>query len=340
LSSFGKIASIFDKKSFESLSALKMSQYKVDVEPVKKVYLGEGPHWDAKNQQLYFVDILDKAIHRYVPSTGQDFKVVIEEKGEGHDSVSLVVPVENQPNKFVIGLGRSLRSIEWDGVSSKIDSMKTLHVVDDGNLGGRFNDGKCDSSGRLWAGTMGYEPVPGDLDEKKGLLYKLDSNGQLTKHVDKIDIANGLAWSPDNSIFYYIDTFTYRVDAFDYDASAGTISNRRPAFDLKANNITGVPDGMCIDATGNLWVCVFAGQRILHVDPKVGKMIDYIEFPAVNITSCAFGGPNLDILYATSAKHGRTPEQLAVEPEAGSLFSIKNTGAKGLSAGVSFAGNV
>jgi len=316
------------------------NKYNVEIVPVNKTYLGEGPHWDASRQQLYYVDILAKAIHRYVPETGEEFKVVIDEVGEGHDSVSLVVPIASQPNKFVIGLGRSLRVMEWDGVSPKPASLKTLHVVKDNNLGGRFNDGKCDPSGRLWAGTMGYEPVPGDLDAKKGLLYKLDVTGELTRHVDKIDIANGLAWSPDQKTFYYIDTFTYRVDAFDYDKTSGTISNRRPAFDLKKNNITGVPDGMCIDSDGNLWVAVFAGKKILHVDPNTGKLIDHIDFPATNITSCSFGGPNLDILYATSAKHGLSAEQLAAEPAAGSIFKIANTGAKGLSAGVPFSGTV
>jgi len=317
-----------------------MPNYKVETLPVKKVYLGEGPHWDEKRQQLYYVDILAKTVHRYDPKTLEEHNVVIQEKGEGHDSVSLVVPIEGEPNKFLVGVGRSLRVLEWDGKSSKATSLKTLHVVDDGNPHGRFNDGKCDSAGRLWAGTMGYEPVPGELDEKKGWLYKLDKNGKLTSHVDKIDIANGLAWSPDNTVFYYIDTFTYRVDAFDYNHAEGTISNRRPVFDFKINNIEGVPDGMCIDAIGNLWVAVFAGSKVLHIDPKTGKLIDTIDFPTKNITSVTFGGPNLDILYATSAQHGLTKAELAAQPTAGSLFQIANTGAKGLSPGVCFGGKV
>jgi gluconolactonase len=317
-----------------------MPNYNIEPLPVKRVYLGEGPHWDEKRKQLYYVNILGKSVHRFDPVTLEEHSVVVQEKGEGHDSVGLVVPVEGEINKYVIGLGRSLRVMEWDGNSSNLTSLKTLHVVDDGNPNGRFNDGKCDSSGRLWAGTMGYEPVPGDLDEKKGLLYKLDTSGKLTRHVDKIDIANGLAWSPDNTTFYYIDTFTYRVDAFDYNAVDGIIRNRRPAFDFKVNNIEGVPDGMCIDATGNLWVAVFAGSKVLHIDPTVGKLIDTIDFPTKNITSVSFGGPNLDILYATSAQHGLTKEQLAAQPTAGSLFRITNTGAKGLSAGVPFGGKV
>lgn len=109
---------------------------------------------------------------------------------------------------------------------------------------------------------MGYEPAPGKLDAKKGSLFTFGLDGKVLKHFDQIDIANGLAWTSDNKTFYYIDSFTYRVDAFDYDINAGKISNRRVAFDFKANGEEGIPDGMTIDANGNLWIAVFAGKRV------------------------------------------------------------------------------
>jgi len=158
--------------------------------------------------------------------------------------------------------------------------------------------------------------------------------------LSSLDIANGLAWSSDNKTFYYIDSLTYRVDAWDYDSVGGVISNRRPVFDFKANNIKGIPDGMCIDEKGNLWVALFSGGKIAHIDPVAGNLIDHIEFPATNITSVAFGGPNLDILYVTSAQHGLSEEELLAQPDAGSIFQIRNTGVKGLSAGVAYGGKV
>jgi len=112
-----------------------MTKYIVEVVPVNKVWLGEGPHWDAKSQKLYYVDILAKAVHSYDPATSEETKIVIQGKGEGQDSVSLVIPVENEPGKFVIGLGRSLRVLEWDGkAESEADTsnLKTLQVVHDG----------------------------------------------------------------------------------------------------------------------------------------------------------------------------------------------------------------
>jgi len=279
------------------------------------------------------VDIFGKAVHRYVPATGENAKVTVDA-----GPVSLVVPVANEPNKYLISVERDVHIMEWDGKSSTPQKLKKLYTVDDHCKTNRINDGKCDSKGRLWAGTMGYEPAPGKLDAKKGTLYSFDLKGNVVKHFDEIDIANGLAWTSDNSTFYYIDSFSYRVDVFDFNDVTGTLSNRRPAFDFKANGVDGIPDGMTIDANGNLWIAVFAGKKIIHVDPKVGKKIGQIDMPTTNMTSVAFGGPNLDILYATSAEHFLSKEDLAAQTSAGALFAITNVGAKGLAAGTYYRG--
>jgi len=279
------------------------------------------------------VDIFGKAVLRYVPKTQECFKVVVDA-----GPVSLVCPIEGEPNKYLITVERDVQVMEWDGKSPTPTGLKKLYTVDDHCPTNRINDGKCDKNGRLWAGTMGYEPAPGKLDAKKGTLYTFDLDGQVKKHFDQIDIANGLAWTPDNAVMYYIDSFSYRVDAFDYDAQAGTITNRRPAFDFKANGVDGIPDGMTIDANGNLWIAVFDGKKVIHIDPKVGKKIGQIDFPTKNMTSVAFGGPNLDILYATSAEHFLSEEELAAQPTAGALFEVTNVGAKGLAPGFNYRG--
>jgi len=300
----------------------------------RKTVLGEGPHWDAVKQVLVYNDIKGKSVHIYNPATGNDTMVELDGR------VTLVVPVESDPNKYIVGVERELKVLEWDGKSSKPTSLKKLYSVENEYPGNRFNDGKCDSHGRLWAGTMGTETTPGVVDPWSGNLYQLGLDGKLTTQVDQIGIANGLAWSLDDSIFYYIDSCTYRIDAFNYDHTSGRIANRRPVFEFSKNGIAGIPDGMTIDTNGHLWLAVFNGHKILHIDPSAGKLINTIDMPTKNITSVAFGGPNLDVLYATSAASGLTDAETAAQPDAGCLFKITNTGAKGVAGGVSYKGTL
>lgn len=169
----------------------------------------------------------------------------------------------------------------------------------------RFNDGKADPSGRLWAGTMGFEPVPGQIDKFKGSLYSVVSRNEIKSHLDKVSIANGLAWDTKKNKFYYIDSPTRKVDVFDYNAKTGTISklknyvyellkkckiiyvlgNRQTAFDFDKYDIPGVPDGMTIDTDGNLWVAVFDGARVLHINPCSGELMTTIDIPAKQVCS-------------------------------------------------------
>jgi gluconolactonase len=300
-----------------------------------KCYLGEGPHWNAEKEEMLYVDIFGKGVLRYVPKTGECYKVTVDA-----GPVSLVCPVEGDPNKYIITIERDVQVMEWDGKSEKPTSLKKLYTVDDHCKTNRINDGKCDSKGRLWAGTMGYEPAPGQLDPKKGTLYTFDLDGQVKKHFDQIDIANGLCWTKDNKTMYYIDSFSFRVDAFDYDAETGTIANRRPAFDFKANNEHGIPDGMTIDENGHLWIAVFDGKKVIHVDPLAGKKIGQLDFPTKNVTSVAFGGPNLDVMYVTSAEHFLSKEELAEQKDAGALFEVRGLGVKGLAPGFNYRGPI
>ncbi|OXA63830.1 Regucalcin [Folsomia candida] len=294
-----------------------------------KCYLGEGPHWNPVKEEMLYVDIFGKAVLRYIPKTQECYKVVVDA-----GPVSLVAPITGHPNKYLITIERDVQVMEWDGVSSTPTSLKKLATVDDHCKTNRINDGKCDSRGRLWAGTMGYEPAPGKLDAKKGTLYSFDLDGTVKKHFDQIDIANGLAWTADDKTLYYIDSFSYRVDAFDYDGESATLSNRRTAFDFKANGVEGIPDGMTIDADGNLWIAV------IHVDPTAGKKLGQLDFPTKNMTSVAFGGPELGILYATSAEHFLSKEELEAQSGAGALFEVRGLGVKGLGAGMEYKGVV
>jgi sugar lactone lactonase YvrE len=191
--------------------------------------------------------------------------------------------------------------------------------------GNRFNDGKCGPDGRFWAGTMSHTDEPG-----KGSFYAFDTDHSVSKKISNVSISNGMAWSADHKTFYYIDTPTFTVAAYDFDKNTAEIGNKRVVITIPKED--GSPDGMTIDSEGMLWIAHWDGWQITRWNPDTGKKLLSIPLPAARITSCAFGGDNLEDLYITSARAWLTNDQLAEQPLAGSLFVIKNTGYKGLPA--------
>jgi gluconolactonase len=292
------------------------------VQCVPNCGLGEGPHWNADKNELYYVDISGQHVHRYVPGTGEHARVRIAQ-----ERVTLVVPVQGQENKYVIGVGRTLQLMDWDGRSATPTSLTTMYTVEPENPGNRWNDGKCDTRGRLWAGTMNDNLFTGNL-------YRVTNNIQTV--IRDVGISNGIAWNKANTLMYYIDTPTRKVDVFDFNDEQGTISNRRTVYDFNTVGESGSPDGMNIDADDNLWVACWGGSQIIHVDPRTSRKIKAVPLPTNNITSIAFGGPNLDVMYVTSASDGLSDAQKADQPAAGCLFQITNTGARGQGGGNNF----
>lgn len=280
----------------------------------ERAILGEGPHWDVPNQCLYYVDIFGQTINKYVPATKTHTKVKLgefkfntnfsnENKFSSNENkyisnenefsfiiseggpVTLVVPVDGTEDQFLASIGRKLVLVTWNGTSTKpTKTEELLEVENEEDLkGNRFNDGKADPTGRLWAGTMGPEPEIGKLEPEKGSLYTLIGKRQVKKHLSKVSIANGLAWNVKLKKMYYIDSPRRTVDQYDYDMEKGEISNRKVVFDLEKHDIPGVPDGMTIDSQGNLWVAVFDGGRILHVNPNTSELISTLNFPAKQV---------------------------------------------------------
>ncbi|KAK7866866.1 hypothetical protein R5R35_006032 [Gryllus longicercus] len=301
-----------------------MSQISVET-VTSSAILGEGPHWDSTENVLYYVDIIGKEVRKYDPATKRETIAKLD-----GDSVSFIIPVEGKHNEFLIGHGHHVCLMTWDGESDKPQKIEKLVAVDeeDYNATNSLNDGKADASGRLWAGTLG------DFDSfskgPKGSLYSFPKIRNASKHVREITCSNGLAWSRDNKVFYYIDTWTHKVDAFDFDIKNGVISNRRTVFDFSANGIKGLPDGMTIDTNDKLWVACFSGSQVIQIDPENGKVLRSIPIPSPQVTSVAFGGRNLDELYVTSGAMNMTPEDKAKYPLAGCTYLIKGIDAKGL----------
>ncbi|HEY2349170.1 MAG TPA: SMP-30/gluconolactonase/LRE family protein, partial [Puia sp.] len=266
--------------------------------------LGEGPVWDFRKKTICWVDILNGQIHEYNPSD-QSHKV-----SSVHQMIGAVAVCKS--GQFIAALKNGFGFIDRDsGVISMISNPE--HEIP----GNRFNDGKCGPDGRFWAGTMSHTDEP-----EKGSFYLLDRDLSVTKKMERISISNGLTWSLDNSILYYIDTPTFTVAAFDFDRVNAVLTNKRIAIRIPENN--GSPDGMTIDSEGMLWIAHWDGWQITRWDPLSGEKILSIPLPVARVTSCCFGGVLFNDLYITSARNGLSQDQLREQPLAGSLFVIKD----------------
>ncbi|PKR86425.1 SMP-30/gluconolactonase/LRE family protein [Heyndrickxia camelliae] len=266
--------------------------------------IGEGPSWDAKNNCLYWVDIVGRKIYTFYPDTNNITQMDTEKY------VGCVVPKED--GGIVVAM--------QDGFYSKENGNDEFTL-----LAGppnydpftfRFNDGKCDKNGRFWAGTTSFFE-----ESTQAKLYCLDNNLSVREALGNIIVSNGLGWSPDNKVMYYIDSPKREIYAFDYDLKSGSISNQRVVIDFHSQNAN--PDGMTVDEEGMLWIAHWGGHEVSRWDPAKGVKIDSIPVPVSKVTSCVFGGKELNELYITTARIGMDELQLKEEPLAGALFKIK-----------------
>lgn len=263
-----------------------------------RVELGEGPVWDDRTEELLFVDIDGFAVHAFHPASGAHRSFDVGR------SVGAVVLRED--GGLVLAAHDAFYLADHDGHS--IERFGTFEVGDDRV---RFNDGKVDPSGRFLAGTMHWSQ-----EDACGNLYMLEGDGRVTTVVESVTISNGLAWSADGRTFFYIDTPVHRVDAFDVDPANGAMSRRRTVAEIPE----GGPDGMAIDDEGMLWVAVWGGYRVDRIDPSSGAVIGAIRVPTRQVSSVAFGGEGLDLLYITTARANLEQTVLDAEPHAGDIF--------------------
>lgn len=274
--------------------------------------LGEGPVWDAKRKVICWIDILNGIIHEYSP----------EQKNYS------TIPVHQMIGSFAVCTNGNFIAALQSGfafIGKKTREIKMIADPESHLPNNRFNDGKCDPAGRFWAGTMSLSEEAG-----AGSVYTVQNDLTPVKKIEGVTISNGMAWSADHQTFYYIDTPTCEIVAFNYEKAAGNISNKRTI--IKIDEKDGYPDGMTIDNEGMLWIAHWDGWQVTRWNPGTGEKLYSIRMPAANITSCTFGGDELEDLYITSAKVGLTETESANQPLAGALFVIKNCGYKGLPA--------
>jgi sugar lactone lactonase YvrE len=269
--------------------------------------LGEGPSWEARTGRLYWVDIHAGHLHIFNPQDGGDRRI---ELGE---FIGCAAP--RRSGGLVLGLRSGFATLD-SPLPSGGAGVRVIVISEPHLPGNRFNDGKCDPAGRFLAGTMDDAEV-----EASGSLYSFAPDGTVKTLLTGTRISNGLTWSPDYRTFYFIDTPTRTVMAYDYDLTTGEIGNPRPAISVPPE--LGWPDGMTSDAEGMLWVAMWGGAKLTRWNPVTGQLVTEIPFPALNVSSCAFGGPNLTDLYVTSARKGMNAEQLAKYPLSGGLFRIR-----------------
>ena len=265
--------------------------------------VGEGPLWDEEWQVLYWVDILSSLLYIYDPATGENRALDV---GRHVGTV-----VTRASGGLMLAVREGFASFDLETQDLTLIANPEAHIT-----GNRFNDGKCDPAGRFWAGTMAYENPT-----NQGSLYRLDTDLSVHKIFGDVAISNGIIWSLDHTTMYYIDTLRKNVRAFDYNDDTGDISNERVIIEVPEE--IGMPDGMAIDSEGMLWVAHYGGSCVSRWNPNTAQLLEKIDLPVTQVTACAFGGPNLDILFITSAAQELDAAELERQPLAGGLFSIK-----------------
>jgi sugar lactone lactonase YvrE len=262
--------------------------------------LGEGPCWNADEQQLYAVDIYNHRVHQFKPTTGEHR---IFDVGE---VVGCLAPAG--ANRLIMALRCCLAYLDTrDGNVTRIAEISHTHPDT------RFNDGKCDAAGRFWFGSVSAQ-------EKAACLYHYDPNGTLHVMETGLTISNGLGWSPDNRTFYLTDSCRRTIYAYDFDLDTGNLSDRRALIDLTAESFE--PDGLTIDQEGCIWSAMWNGWCIIRFDPS-GQEMMRLEMPVQRPTCCTFGNSDLQTLYVTSASIGLTQAEIQASFYSGDLYSVQ-----------------
>lgn len=257
----------------------------------------EGPEWNSNRQCISCVSIEQGIVY------------VIYEKTGIVDSFD----IGSQIGCAVWTDADHLMVAAYDGIVSLNVENGSREYIDNilPNKSIRYNDGKLDPRGRFFIGTTGYKRFA----ENECCLYSY-MNGERKTLIENVSISNGIGFSPDNQYMYYIDTPTGKVGKYNYNVETGEVSFDKYVVDV----VDGMPDGMCTDREGMLWVAQWNGFGLSRWNPETGEKIGEIKVPVMNVTSCCLGGENMDYLYITTAKHDDESES---EIMAGSLFKYK-----------------
>lgn len=266
-------------------------------------HLGEGPIWDEINQKLWWVDILSCTLNCYDPELKENRSFDV---GEQIGAAAL-----RKEGGLLLALQSGLAFFD-DGTEAIIPISNDFILGE----GTRSNDGKCDPDGRFWLGTLDY-----DLKEGSGNLFCMNSDLKVEKKLDQLTIPNGMAWNSNADKFYFIDTIARDLYSYNYQKDTGEISDRSVIYHFEED--LGYPDGMTIDADNKLWIALYAGGKVIQINPKNGHIEFEIRVPVPKPTSCTFGGKDLKTLFITTCMEHMDQSEIEKAPLSGSLFSVE-----------------
>ncbi|MGY6251218.1 SMP-30/gluconolactonase/LRE family protein [Bosea thiooxidans] len=272
--------------------------------------LGESPVWSVREGKLYWVDSRGPAVFRWDPATAATESVAMPQ------IIGSIGLRRKGAGQLVIAMQNGLHGLDFD-----TGALTFLTDPEADQPENRFNDGRCDRHGRFWSGTMNDT-----RRDPTGALYRFDGDGRCTKMRDDIIVPNSVCWSPDDTVMYFADTYREIILTYRFHADEGAISDPRPFVETRGQK--GRPDGSTVDIEGFLWNAEFGGGRVVRYTPD-GRIDRVIAMPVSQPSSCVFGGPDLDILYVTSATQRLTEADLEAQPLAGSLFAV-DVGVRGL----------
>lgn len=263
--------------------------------------LGEGSLWDERTKTFLWLDVFENRIMQFDPKS-----LTVNE----HAMPKVVTYIgKRATGGFIVALGDCLATLDKDFTPLE---FTPLDVNPDE---ARTNDGNIDSKGDLWIGTA-------DIVENVGAgeLRRIDPTFKSTTARKNIYISNGIDWSPDGTVMYYIDSATRKISRYRFDASTGMIIDALPEFDV--SDVTGVPDGMCTDAAGNLWVAFWGAGQVRNYS-STGALLNVVQCPSALTTCCSFGGEDLQTLFITSAQTSYDPQYSFGDDSDGMCFQVK-----------------
>lgn len=274
------------------------------------VFHAEGPTWDAEHGQLLWVDIPNGTVLRASVSGDGTLSQVAAD--HGGDTVGFVVPCA--AGGWLLGAGGGITHLTEDGAARVL-----LDLAGEGGSeeagGTRMNDGGCDRAGRWYGGTMAFDKRPG-----AGALYRLDLDGTVTTVLDELTISNGMGWSPDDRTVYLADSGPGLVWAFDYDLASGEFTRQRVFLDFTDQD--GVADGLTTDDEGCVWTALWGGSQVRRWSPD-GELLAVVDLPVPQVSSCAFAGPERDLMVISTSAEGLDEQARAAQPDAGRLFTAR-----------------
>lgn len=257
--------------------------------------VGEGPLWHSDDGRVYWTDNVEGAMYRYDPETGDT-----ERFYEGDVVGAFTIQADGSLLLFM----EEGRVAHWDGgdVTDVIDGVSQ-------EAGMRFNDVIADPRGRVFCGTMD------DDDPSAGRLYRLDTDGSITEVLERVELANGMGFTPDREGLYLTESNTNTIHEFRYEASTGGLGERE-TFSVRSG--PGMYDGLTVDASGSVWSALWDHGALVRHDPE-GRLQRTIEVPTRNVTSLTFAGPEFTTAYVTTAAKGADED----DEGAGALFRIE-----------------